>query len=216
MSYQVMYEMFQKLPLPDRRGPILTQLPVSAAEVSIDPLAMRVAALLLTGQPVCILGADHLGLGERLRFMDSVMSLLPYGLRSRMSASTLTSSQFYEHKFRLFFASAARGGDHIVRWSERDGGAARLDDDVAATYMEWLANASRLAMLTGSANPLTVFTEPVGFRPGEIKSMLESLYAAPGTPEQSRPYPDDRPVPADRTRRKASRPSSLTARTGCR
>jgi len=195
-SYQGMYEMFQKLPLPDRGGTILTQLPGSAAEVSIDPLAMRVAALLLTCRPVCILGADHLGLGERLRFMDSVMSLLPYGLRSRLSASTLTSSLFWEHKFRLFFASAERGGDHVVRWSERDGGAARPGDEVAATYMEWLANANRLAMLTGSANPLTAFTEPVGFHPGEIKSMLESLYAAPGTPEQSRPYPDDRPVPA--------------------
>ena len=51
------------------------------ADPAIDDLAVRVAPLLLTGVPVCVLGADETSMLERLRFIDTVMGLLPYGFR---------------------------------------------------------------------------------------------------------------------------------------
>jgi hypothetical protein len=78
------------------------------------PLAMRVAALLLTSRAVCVLGADGADTRERLAFLDGVMSL-PYGMRSRLAGATWASSTAYDLKLRLFFADARRrGNDHAV------------------------------------------------------------------------------------------------------
>lgn len=109
ISYFTMYEQFQEFLVPERsRDPVVTQLPVTSADAPADCLAMRVAAMLLTTKPVCILGADRLDVDARLKFLDSVASLLPYGLRSRLSASTWASGTFKGHKLRLFVASAER------------------------------------------------------------------------------------------------------------
>jgi hypothetical protein len=137
---------------------------------------MRVAALMLTCRPVCILGADALSFSERLRFLDSVMSLLPYGLRSQVSASTLTSSHFWEHKFRLFFSDGRRVSDEdqVVNWAERDDPQPDHDDPDVSKYLNWLANVSRLADLT----------DPIGFHRARIDSVLDVLFTAPGGPAQ--------------------------------
>ena len=82
-------------------------------------LAMRVAALLLTSRGVCVLGADDADAGERLEFLDDVMSLLPYGMRSRLAGATWASSTAYDLNLRLFFADARRrGNDHVVFWHQ--------------------------------------------------------------------------------------------------
>ena len=98
-----------------------------------DELAARTAALLLTGNPVCILDADRVSLTDRLEFIDSVMSLLPYGMWSRMSASTWTSSTYQGHKFRLFFSNAPRQineQDHVVIWGHPERSPGRLPMDM--------------------------------------------------------------------------------------
>ena len=139
-------------------------------------LAIRVAALLLTGQPVCILGANRIALDMRLRFLDEVMSLLPYGMRSRLSASTWVSSTFQEHKLRLFFASARRqADDHVVTWDRPD--PAPIRHRYADDYLSWLINGVHepAALLAG-------VNEQMGFGQADIAMMLERLHVSYSEP----------------------------------
>ena len=133
------------------------------------PLAMRVAALLLTDRGVCILGADGAGTGERLGFLDAVMSLLPYGMRCRLAGATWASSTAYDLNLRLFFADARRrGNDHVVFWHQRE--EVQIDHPYAEHYLRWLTE--------GSPDPeaqLAELTEPMGFGHREVETMLERL-----------------------------------------
>jgi hypothetical protein len=108
---------------------------------SIDALALRVAPLLLTGAPVCVLGADETSLDERLRFIDTVMGLLPYGFRARMAAATWTRPTHRNHRFRLFFSSEPRASekpDQVVVWGKPE--LARIPGGDAGHYYGWLAD----------------------------------------------------------------------------
>lgn len=72
--------------------------------------AAGVAALLLDGTPVALVprsGADVPGTAERVRILDAVCSLLPYGCRVWLSAATWTGRS--DHELMLVFAPAARG-----------------------------------------------------------------------------------------------------------
>ncbi|TMR99746.1 hypothetical protein [Nonomuraea basaltis] len=69
----------------------------------VNGTARRAAALLLTGQPVCLVRAGHLSLDQRLDFLDTVAALLPYGFRHTLAASTWTNSAS-RHRIRLSFA----------------------------------------------------------------------------------------------------------------
>jgi hypothetical protein len=132
-------------------------------------LAMRVAALLLTDRGVSILGADGAGASERLGFLDAVMSLLPYGMRSALAGATWASSTAYDLNLRLFFADARRrGNDHVVRWHQWE--EEPIGHPYAEHYLRWLTE--------GSPDPeaqLAELTEPTGFGPGEVATMLERL-----------------------------------------
>jgi len=176
VSYDAMYQEFGRYRLgahgPEVIKAELAGSPGPAPGGQPSGLAIRVAALLLTGQPVCILGADRAGLDTRLRFLDEVMSLLPYGMRSRMSASTWASSTFSEHKLRLFFSAARRrAGDHVVTWGQPD--TARIGHRYADDYRSWL--------LGGVPDPVTLLagiSEPMGFGQAEIAMMLERLHVS--------------------------------------
>jgi hypothetical protein len=170
-SYAAMFERFRAIALPAEPGP-----PVSAELDATGPrppgrgddLALRAAALLLTGMPVCVLGADQAGLAERLGFLDTAAALLPAGLRRQLSAATWTSSNFAEHRFRLFFASAPRAGrdDVIVRWDAPEPGP--RPGTWAAGYLSWLrAGPARRARL------LAAQRQPLSFRrPAEVFECL--------------------------------------------
>ncbi|MGW1071209.1 hypothetical protein [Streptomyces sp. NPDC002537] len=89
----------------------------SAAElaVTVDRLgfewAAGMAALLLDGRQLVITappGGTLPGLDERVRTLDAVCSLLPYGCRSWLSGATWTGKS--EHDLRLVFAASARTG----------------------------------------------------------------------------------------------------------
>jgi hypothetical protein len=142
-TYLDMYRAFSAVTLPVRDGPP-REVPVTPATrqiPGIDALAMRVAPLLLTGAPVCVLGADETSLEERLRFIDTVMGLLPYGFRARMAAATWTRPTHRDHRFRLFFSSEPRASekpDQIVYWGEPD--LARIPGGDAGHYYGWLAD----------------------------------------------------------------------------
>jgi hypothetical protein len=174
VGYLSTYEALRRVKLPEASGPPLrVRLAAPTARLlGIDPLAMRVAALLLVGRPVCILGADATSIDERLRFIDTVMDLLPYGLRARMTAATWTRATHGGHRFRLFFSSAPRQGsqaDHVVTWGEPDG--VPVPDGPPAEYLGWLednvGSLARLADLTGE----------MGFSRKDALQVLETTLA---------------------------------------
>jgi hypothetical protein len=156
IGYVSTYRALRAVTLPEADGPaVRVVLPAAAPRVVVvDPLAMRVAALLLTGRPVCVLGAEATSTDERLRFIDAVMDLLPYGLRARMAAATWTRATHGGHRFRLFFSAARRPGsqlDQVVTWGEPE--QVTIPDGPAAEYLGWLESSVRplvrLAELTG-------------------------------------------------------------------
>lgn len=158
-TYQDMYRAFGAVTLPVSDGapqPVTIRTSVLRTP-AIDGLAMCVAPLLLTGMPVCVLGAEGTSLDERLRFIDTVMGLLPYGFRARMTAATWTRSTYREHRFRLFFSNAPRTSqqDHVVTWGEPD--LIRLRGQ-ARDYFDWLADKvtplTRLAELSELSSDL--------------------------------------------------------------
>jgi hypothetical protein len=174
VTYQDMYRAFSATELPAKDGPpIAVSIPAPTALIpAADDLAMRTAALLLTGSPVCVLGADATGFEQRLAFIDTVMSLLPYGLRSRMAAATWTRATQRQHHFRLFFSSTprqpgegARAGDSTPR--QPDEPVRRADErDLLVTWgrpedVSVPAGDPRdyLAWLQDKVNPLARLTE---------------------------------------------------------
>ncbi|KUJ67403.1 hypothetical protein ACZ90_28395 [Streptomyces albus subsp. albus] len=94
--------------------------PAAELAATVDRLtfewAARVAALLLDNRQVAIVAPPGTALpdvAERVRVLDAVCSLLPYGCRSWLSAATWTGHS--EHGLRLVFAATARTGQLEVR-----------------------------------------------------------------------------------------------------
>jgi hypothetical protein len=215
VSYRAMYAEFRKISLPlDSGSRIKTSLPMQSPPARVHRLAIPVAALLLTNKPVCILGANGVGLDARLGFFDSVMALLPYGMRSRLSVATWASSIFDEHKFRLFFAGARRcADDHVVTWDQHY---RRLivDDDVHE-YLTWLESD-----LKDHVGLLAEQAEPIGFSQADLAQTLTQLRGSDGRPadaayERDIPYAPSwaagKARPARKRRRRASPRGPLPA-----
>ena len=145
IGYLAMYEALRAVTLTVADGPPI-EVPIVDAASRIpgaDDLAVRVAPLLLTGQPVCVLGAEGTSMLERLQFIDAVMDLLPYGFRSRMSAATLTRATHRNHRFRLFFSSTPRADEpgYMVAWGD-DPGLIPIPGGQAGEYFDWLRTTS--------------------------------------------------------------------------
>jgi hypothetical protein len=184
VSYWNMYAEFTKIPIPDNRHDVFTPpLPGPGTDGTSSPLARLTAAMLLTGRPVCILDADDVDYLERLRFLDSVTSLLPYGLRTRLSATTWVNSLFNEHKFRLFFSSASRDGDEKVLW-EADDIQTSTGYRNADRYLRWLINDAH--------NPvarLATLTQPADFSPHDIEDLLKKVSTLPTVQQRGTTVP---------------------------
>ena len=110
---------------------------------------------------------------ERLEFIDTVMELLPYGFRSRMTAATWTRATNRNHRFRLFFSSAPRADepDYVVIWGD-DPDLVRVPDGEAGEYFDWLQDN------IGPLARLAELTSEMGFGP---KDTLQALEAVLGT-----------------------------------
>jgi hypothetical protein len=204
VSYEELYAAVQRFRLePGDRAPVRVELHRPGVRgVARDPLTMRVAALLMTSKPVCVLGAEGSGFTDRLRFVDRVAALLPYGMRSELSAATWASSTFEEHKFRLFFASTARrGDDHVVRWRQPEDRA--IGHRYADDYLSWLVH--------GGDDPedaLAGKTELYGseFEQPKILMRLEQLGVS--YRERAQSAPGHALVPASSHRSPALRPDA--------
>jgi hypothetical protein len=167
----------------DLTSTITVKLPGSAHRSLPAPLirlAENVAALLLTTRPVCVLGGEAATAEDRLAFIDLVMSLLPYGLRTTMSASTWASATAQDLKLRLFFSSAKRddsGRTINVTWGQPgELDFSRAEDKAPELYLSWLRQAT-----PGALAALFGLSRPVRFTPAEIRTMVAEL-------------PEDRPV----------------------
>jgi hypothetical protein len=143
--------------------------------------ASQVTELLLTGNPVCIVGAGDTTMGQRLAFIDAVMRLLPYGMRAEMAAATWTSSTNRQHKFRLFFSDAPRRqpdsgpDDHLVAWRTgklevRPALSPRFNPEWAGEYHDWL----RPLLEKSVAETLAGRTEPRSFKAPDVLKMVEA------------------------------------------
>lgn len=189
VSYQSMYRALDGNPLPLEDGPPLPIALATRGPIAppVDDLPLAAAALLLTGRPVCVLvGVEQTSLDERLQFIDAVMALLPYGLRSRMAAATWTRPTNARHRFRLFFSDVPRSvepPDHVLHWG-RPETMPRLDkaSSYALEYRKWLADkvsqpTAELARLTG----------PLKFDRNQILRMLDEIGVA-SQDDRSRNY----------------------------
>lgn len=160
-----------EIELVDRKSPLL---PVRDRVPGDFALAKDVATLLLTTRPICVLGAELTTAEDRLRFIDAVMSLLPYGLRAALSASTWASATARDLKLRLFFASSERddgGMTAYVSW----GHPVRLDNFTAQSmplrhYVNWLERNG-----AGVTGELAAQADPVRFESEEIRQMVANL-----------------------------------------
>lgn len=108
VSYEGLHNAFGR-----RFPPIADPLKVPVATLNGVDIAgaltnttMEAAALLLTGRPLCFLGGQNLDLQARVRALDAVAALLPYGLRAGLSASTWTNGSVM-HNIRLSFTDFA-------------------------------------------------------------------------------------------------------------
>ena len=187
VSYQSMYRALDRNPLPLEDGP---PLPITMAAPGpsaplVDDLPLAAAALLLTGRPVCVLvGAEQTSMDERLQFIDAVMALLPYGLRSRMAAATWTRPTNRDHRFRLFFSDVPRSvepPDHVLHWG-RPETAPRLNKDFgyAHEYQKWLAD--KVSQPTAE---LARLPNPLRFDRDQILRMLDEIGVASEDPSRN-------------------------------
>ena len=134
----------------------------------------NVVALLLTTNPVCVLEAEDTTAKERLLFIEQAMSLLPYGLRIRLSASTWASSTAQDLKLRLFFANARR--DDGSKTSYLTWGVPQPVDlsapryDAVRLYLSWLHQVG-----SGAAPELAELTKPLRFTDPDIRRMVATL-----------------------------------------
>ena len=172
VTYLAMHEAVHDRRLPTASGAPL-RVPVAGRPWRppvIDPLALRVAALLLTGRSVCVLRAQDVPVDGRLGFIDAVMGLLPYGFRAKMTAATWTRATYRDHRFRLFFSDAPRGSerpDHVVNWGDPETAVITEEDDAAHEYLTWLTDT-----LIEPVARLTRLTEACGFGDGSVRNAV--------------------------------------------
>jgi len=175
ISYSSMYEGFRTIKLPMHDADcVKAALSIRPPSVPARSLATVAAALLLTDRPVCVLGAGLVDVGERLRFIDDVASLLPYGMRSHLSAATWTDSTHRSHNFRLFFSSASRSAeDHKIDWylTQRLTSTGFGESD---QYLIWLNGD-----LAARTKMLAEMTDPMSFSRDYIMAMLDALGVTP-------------------------------------
>ncbi|AZQ38079.1 hypothetical protein EJ357_35320 [Streptomyces cyaneochromogenes] len=167
-------------PLPDDAVPMTVAVPrTPPTELAglVDRLgfewAAGVAALLLDERQVAITpgpGEVLPGVSDRVRVLDAVCSLLPYGYRSWLSAATWTGQA--QHDLRLFFAPAARTGQIAAVLG--GGPPDEPRDEAARTYLHRLR---RLRAKTGDTTEiveylLTVSEPATAPRPGAALRVL--------------------------------------------
>jgi hypothetical protein len=180
ISYEALYDELLNKEI-DVAGPLV----IDVSSMRPDKIGRRIteqtmttAALLLTGERVCIVQQAPLDLPERLRYLDDVAALLPYGMRSKLSASTWTSS-IAAHRIRLSFTDHVRDDACTVILGEPQ----RIPSEavLASRYLELLAGHDRydelVAKLARHIHPLDFDDGPqaLAVLAGKSRSARQSL-----------------------------------------
>jgi len=202
-GYCDLYAALRQRRLAARSGPpLLVSMTASSLLASaVDPVTARTAALLLTGRPVCVLGAQDIDVAERLAFIDAVMALLPYGFRARMTAATWARATNRNHRFRLFFSVARRDldpPDHVVHWRRPEETVLTSEDDLAHDYEDWLS-AQPEGRVPGQLSGLTRPRSLTNRR--DVLEALDEILPSPARPSflvetVHLPAPKPEPAPA--------------------
>jgi hypothetical protein len=204
VSYESIYQKFNGVWLgTTSRPPLPVELPARTSLPVPSALAMQAASRLLTGRPVCVLGAESTTVEERLAFIEAVSQMVPYGFRTRLTAATWVRATQRDHRFRLFFSAAKRDGDPpdgVVYWEQPELTALTSRDDYAYAYNQWLANT------VGQLDLLARLTAPRSFTEHDILEALDEI-GVQGRPsvqkrwgdkraDNRRPTPEPVPAPA--------------------
>ncbi|MFF3956292.1 hypothetical protein ACFYY1_24140 [Streptomyces sp. NPDC001890] len=164
------------------RAATVTPVRTPAAELAdtVDRLgfewAAGMAALLLDGHQLVITpppGGAVPDVAERVRMLDAVCSLLPYGCRAWLSGATWAGKA--EHGLRLVFAAAARTGQQEV--ALRTGRPPAPQGEAARTYLgELLRVRAKRESTTDVVAHLLAATTAVALRePGTAVRVLQEL-----------------------------------------
>ncbi|MEU8206006.1 hypothetical protein [Streptosporangium sp. NPDC049046] len=185
VSYEDLHQALGGVLLPTERQLVVSvpELDSGAVAARIDRTAIYAAALLMTGQHVCVVGGEAVPMIERLRFLDTVAALLPYGMRARLTASTWASSTA-DHKIRLAFTQHVPAGTYPVVW----GRPAEIPDreEDAYRYLTLLARHDPDADLVGW---LASRTEPLTFGKNGRARALDLLRGFRPSPPALTPPP---------------------------
>ncbi|MER5645845.1 hypothetical protein [Streptosporangium sp. NPDC002524] len=159
VSYEELHRALAVFPLPTERQVVVSVPTLDSGVVAarIGAMVTTTAALLMTGRHVCVVGGEAVSVTNRLRFLDTVAALLPYGMRARLTASTWASSTA-EHKIRLSFTQHVPHGTYPVTWGQLAEIPGHEQD--AHDYLDLLLRHSLDARLIGW---LATRTEPLTF-----------------------------------------------------
>lgn len=137
LSYYSLYQKLAELELPHSTSErIQLEVPSldpgrAAADIRLfsEQAVMAAAALLLAG-PVSIIGSEKTGLRleDRLRFLDAVAALLPYGYRTVYTAATWSDSSA-RPPIRMAFAARPRQDAGVIRWGTVPGAASGVSEE---------------------------------------------------------------------------------------
>ncbi|GII88101.1 hypothetical protein Ssi03_60910 [Sphaerisporangium siamense] len=136
--------------------PVLDEPQLAAIAARAGDTAKAAAALLLTEEQICVLGGENLHVLDRLRYLDTVAALLPYGVRTRLTASTWTDSAT-SHRIKLSFAKNAKRDAFPLHWNTTAG---RPWSQTTREYYDALVRRPPVTVVRA----LAAATKPVGFR----------------------------------------------------
>ena len=143
-------------------------------EIGFDFCAV-VAALLLKGS-VAIVGSDIMVPIDRLKYLDAIISLLPYGIRSDLSMSTWVQSSS-RHTIRVGFTDSARPEQFRVEWKQTP---ETPIDTLVSHYYNGILDLSKRHGIVHIVDQLASQTEPYSFQ--DAQRLLDVLA------EIDRPY----------------------------
>ena len=123
VSYRRLAQVVGATPLPGEGGALVSLVipPLDPAELARDviefgPVAVAATAALLLSGPVTITGPEFPDTETRVRFLDAVAALLPYGYRASLTAATWSDTAATGQRFRIVFALRARDEASRVPW----------------------------------------------------------------------------------------------------
>ncbi len=123
VSYRRLAQAVRATPLPGEGGALVSLVipPLDPGELARDviefgPVAVAATAALLLSGPVTITGPEFPDTETRVRFLDAVAALLPYGYRASLTAATWSDTAATGQRFRIVFALRARDEASRVPW----------------------------------------------------------------------------------------------------